>query len=174
MSVRRARGWSPTRRRRGVALLVAVAALALVGALAVTLNAAAWRAQRAAERARRARRAGDAAEAALAEWAAALATDASAVAGDGVGVERALEARVAVGDQPAVTVTIATLAGGARLLVVEARAGDERRVLGARRRVALLLVPDSIRDGARDSLPDGGVVRPVLRPAPERAFTDLP
>lgn len=161
------------RARRGAALLLALAALVLLGALAVSVSAVAWRARRAAARATLSRRATDAVDSALAEWELRLARDASPLVGDPVGAERALDA--VDRDAIHVRVRVAALAGGARFLVAESEAGapgiagaDARP--WARRRAGVLLVPDSIPA----VLPDSGVARPVLRRAPGRAWIALP
>jgi hypothetical protein len=166
-------------RRRGVALLVALAALVLLGALAVALHAVTLRERRAARRATLARAVDDAAERALAEWRARLATDSGAVmvSADPPGTARTL-ATGQGGDSTRVEVTIVALAGGARLLVSEARAsaGRER----ARRRVALVLVPDSTTVPPAEGDSTGTVTDSVSRwrrwlvPAPERPWIALP
>jgi hypothetical protein len=82
------------------------------------------------------------------------------------------------GDSTRVEVTIVALAGGARLLVSEARAsaGRER----ARRRVALVLVPDSTTVPPAEGDSTGTVTDSVSRwrrwlvPAPERPWIALP
>jgi hypothetical protein len=166
-------------RRRGIALLVALAALVLLGALAVALHAVTLRERRAARRATLARAVDDAAERALAEWRAHLATDSGAVmvSADPPGTARTL-ATGQGGDSTRVEVTIVALAGGARLLVSEARAsaGRER----ARRRVALVLVPDSTTVPPAEGDSTGTVTDSVSRwrrwlvPAPERPWIALP
>jgi hypothetical protein len=170
-----------------VALLVAMAALTLLGAIALALHAVALRERRVARRATLARAATDAAEATLATWQTALAAGGRVAAtsvGDPPGTVRTLEGgagddevpRVASGAAMPVVRTRATLvalAAETRLLVAEARAASG--ALQARRRVALLLLPDSLV--TPPAAGDSGAVPLVRRRwarEPVRAWVELP
>jgi Tfp pilus assembly protein PilX len=192
-------------RRRGAALVMALATLVLLMAVAVALHAVALRERRSARRATLVRAASDAAEGALARWQARLgsADDAdtmvAALAGDAEGVNRELErgAGAGSGGDPGerviaaqTHVTLVTFAHGVRLLVSEgtASAGGMR----ARRRVSLILVPDSVNLPADSSSAHNGsnvaadsaagrsgagttaAIRLRLLPAPERPWAELP
>ena len=159
----------------------------LLMAIAVALHAVTLRERRSATRATLARSAADAAEGALARWQVRLAAGEpllAEVVNDPVGTHRALEdgageqgagaATDAIVAPARVQVTLVTLADGVRLLASEgvAQAGHAR----ARRRVSLLLVPDSVPGLPAPS--DSGAVVPRprwrLSPAPERAWADVP
>lgn len=197
------------RARRGAALVLALATLMLLMAVSVALHAVALRERHAARRATLARAASDAAEGALTRWQVRLAADdalLATLAADPVGTRRVLSTALAsapgegsVASVPSFAsapapliaeaqlhearVTLVTLAGGVRLLVSEADAMAGRA--RARRRVSLLLVPDSVVDGAvsaRDTsavagatgASTGTAARWRLVPAPERAWAELP
>ena len=174
------------RARRGAALVVALAALVLLMALAFALHAVALREQRSARRAMLVRAAMDGAEAALARWQVRLARgeppeafaglgDPGAEDGSVPGTVRELEGGAGEGAPSAgaatARVTLVTFAAGVRLLVSDATATASG--LRARRRVSLLLVPDTLPAIAGDSAAAGGP-RTRLVPAPERAWAELP
>ena len=165
-------------------------------ALSLALHAVALREQRAARRGMLARAAMDGAEGALARWQARLARgeppEAVAefgapepgelgVPGTGRELEIATEGAPSGGGGAGegtastggatVRVTLVTFAGGVRLLVSDAAATASG--LRARRRVSLLLVPDTLSAAAGDSAAAGGV-RARLVPAPERAWAEVP
>ena len=187
-TVARTRGRRAGRGRRGAALVVALATLVLLMALSVALHAVALRERRSARRATLAHVAGDAAEAALARWQVRLATDDSllaTIATDAVGSRRQLAQPASesstLGTHANATesrVTLVTLAGGARLLVSEVRAGGAG--VRAARRVSLLLVPDSTPPTSAvvdtSGAPASNVASPRwwLVPAPERPWAELP
>lgn len=161
-----------------MALVVALAALVLLGAVGVALHAVTLRERRAARRASLARAAADAAEGALVEWRVRLTSDGAPTGAesDPPGTVRMLAAADTVRDV-AVDVTLIALAGGARLLVSEARAvaGVQR----ARRRVALALVPDSVpvaspRDSTLVVTDSTSRWRRSFVTAPDRAWIELP
>ena len=167
MSHRRRR---PSDGRRGAALVVALASLVLLMAVAIALHAVALRERRSARRATLVRAASDAAEGALARWQVRLASGdgivdsmVASLAGDVTGTRRELEHGAGegsageLGERVAaaqVHVTIVTLARDLRLLVSEGTAGAGG--LRARRRVSLLLVPDSLPAVPVDSARDDG------------------
>lgn len=166
---------------------MALAALVLLTALAITLHSVTLRARRSARRAMLVRAAMDGAEGALARWQARLArgeppeafvgldtggAGAMTIPGTTRELERAAAGGAVVGAVPAaVRVTLVTFADGVRLLVSEGSAAAAG--LRARRRVSLLLVPDTLPALAEDTAAAGGV-RLRLVPAPERAWVELP
>lgn len=177
------------RRRRGAALLLALAVLVLLTALAIAVHAVTLRERRSARRATLQVAAGDAADAALTTWRARLANGDSlfaTLAVEAPGTRRVLEDAAgrdadarddgrAFAPPTHVRVTFVTLGGGTGMLVSEATA--TAGALLARRRVAFVLVADSTPVIARDTTADTArvpLVRRRLLPAPERAWVELP